>query len=241
MIKKGSIDDLGMKILADVIDDFTQKGLGSDYLSKEYVGVSLIELEEKYCAHTGQSKVDFNLALKQLEENGLVNTGPTVAWENSPDASIIRIGVYSKREFVYLTEKGYRAARKPIPQRAMPMPTVHISGGNFNNSPIGVGGTVNQSVNFNDTRILNDLHRLVEVFEKHIDELVLDPAAKRKASAQVATIKAQLEDEPDTVIISQAGRTLRNITEGAIGSLIATAAQSSEWAWVSQHIQNLFR
>ena len=51
MIKKGGIDDLGMKILADVIDDFTQKGLGSDYLSKEYVGVSLIELEENNLPH----------------------------------------------------------------------------------------------------------------------------------------------------------------------------------------------
>jgi hypothetical protein len=240
MTKHRSIDDVGMKILADVFDDFTQKGLGSDELCEEYVGVSLIELEEKYCTHGGQSKVDFDLALKQLEENGLVDTGPTVAHENQPDSSVIIIGVYSKREFVYLTEKGYRAARKPTPRRATSMQNVHISGGNFNNSPIGVGGTVNQSVNSNDARTLNDLQHLVEVFEKHIDELVLDPAARRKATAQVATIKAQLEDEPDTVIISQAVKTLRNITEGAIGSLIATAAQPSVWAWVSQHMPNLF-
>lgn len=240
MTKHKSIDDLGTHILADILDDFNQKGLGSDELCEEYVGVPLIELKKKYCTDKGYSQVDFDLGLKQLEENELVDTGPTVAHENPPDASIVLIGFYSKREFVYLTENGYRTARKPAPKKVSPIPTVHISGGNFNNSPIGVGSTVNQTVNFNDTRTLNDLQHLVEVFEKHIDELMLEPAAKRKATAQIATIKAQLEDEPDTVIVSQAGRTLRSITEGAIGSLIATAAQPSVWAWVSQHMPNLF-
>ncbi|NTU42008.1 MAG: hypothetical protein HGA78_02940 [Nitrospirales bacterium] len=240
MTKHKSIDDLGTQILTDVLDDFGQKGLGADELSEEYVGVPIIELKNKYCTDKGYSQVDFDLALKQLEENELVATGPTVAHENPPDSSIRVFGFYSKREFVYLTEKGYRAARKPVLKKVSPTPTVHISGGNFNNSPIGVGSTVNQTVNFNDTGTLNELQHLVEVFEKHIDELMLEPAAKRKATAQVATIKAQLEDEPDPVIITQAGRTLRNITEGVIGSLIATAAQPSVWAWVGQHMPNLF-
>ncbi|MGD0519822.1 MAG: hypothetical protein ABSA48_01080 [Terracidiphilus sp.] len=40
--------------------------------------------------------------------------------------------------------------------------------------------------------------------------------------AQIATIKAQFTyDQLDPVIIKQAGRTLRNITEDAIGSLVA--------------------
>lgn len=240
MTKGKTIDGLGLQILADVLNDFSQKGLGADDLCEEYVGVPIIELKEKYCKNEGNSQVDFDLALKELEENELVDTGPTVAHENPPDSSVIVIGFYSKREFVYLTEKGYRAAKKPAPKRNPPVPTVHISGGNFHNSPIGVGETVTQTVNFTDARIVNDLQHLVEVFEKHIDELMLEPAAKRKATAQVATIKAQLEDEPDSVIISQAGKTLRNITEGAIGSLVATAAQPSVWAWVSQHLPNLF-
>ena len=240
MAKHRSIDDLGMQILADVLVDFNQKGLGSDELCEEYVGVPIIELKKRYCSDDGHSQVDFDLALKQLEENELVDTGPTVAHENPPDSSIVVIGFYSKREYVYLTEKGYRTARKPAPKRVSPTPSVHISGGNFNNSPIGVGSTVIQTINFSNTKTLNDLQHLVEVFEKHIDELLLEPAAKRKATAQVATIKAQLEDEPDTVIITQAGRTLRNITEGAIGSLIATASQQSVWAWVGQHMPNFF-
>ena len=42
----------------------------------------------------------------------------------------------------------------------------------------------------------------------------------------------QLGNESDRVIVNQAGRTLRNITEGAIGSLVATvaiAAQPGIW------------
>jgi hypothetical protein len=100
-------------------------------------------------------------------------TGPTVPHENPPDSSIFVIGIYSKREFVYLTEKGYKAAKKPVPKRPSPAQTVHISGGNFHNSPIGVGKTVNQTMSFNDSRTINDLQHLVEVFEKHIDELMM--------------------------------------------------------------------
>jgi len=240
MTKDKTIDDLGLQILSDVLDDFNQKGLSADYLSKEYVGVSIIELKEKYCTNDCNSQVDFDLALKELEENELVDTGPTAVHENLPDSSLVVIGIYSKREFVYLTEKGYKAAKRPAPKRMSPAPTVHISGGNFHNSPIGVGETVNQTVNFTDASTINDLQHLVEVFEKHIDELKLEPTAKRKAIAQVTTIKAQLEDEPDPIIISQAGKTLRNITEGAIGSLVATALQPSVWGWVSQHLQNIF-
>ena len=44
----------------------------------------------------------------------------------------------------------------------------------------------------------------------------------------------------DRVIVKQAGRTLRNITEGAIGSLIATAAQPTVWAWAAPIIAKLF-
>jgi len=73
----------------------------------------------------------------------------------------------------------------------------------------------------------------VQVLEAHLHELDLDQAAERKAQAQVVTIKAQLADEPDPIIVQQAGRTLRNLIEGATGSLIASPAQPSIWGWVA--------
>lgn len=110
------------------------------------------------------------------------------------------------------------------------------------NSPIQQGGAhanMTQTVSYSRDD-LDGLRRLVEVFDQHLDDLALDAAAKRKAMAQVATIKAQLEDEPDPVIVKQAGRTLRNITEGAIGSLIATAAQPTVWASAAAILAKLF-
>lgn len=110
------------------------------------------------------------------------------------------------------------------------------------NSQIQQGGehaTMTQTVSYSRNDF-DDLRRLVDVFENHFDDLPLDVAAKKKAMAQVRTIKAQLEDEPDTVIVKQAGRTLRNITEGAIGSLIATAAQPAIWSGVASIMAKLF-
>jgi hypothetical protein len=81
---------------------------------------------------------------------------------------------------------------------------------------------------------IEDLARLVREFSTHLDELSLDAPQKQKAEAQIATLKAQLTDEPDPIIVKQAGRTLRNITEGAIGSLLATAVQPALWQWILQ-------
>jgi len=88
---------------------------------------------------------------------------------------------------------------------------------------------------------LSDIERLVSELTTHLSELNLDSRQKQKAETQIATLKAQLTDEPDPVILKQAGRTLRNVIEGAIGSLIATAAQQpSVWQWIGQAMASLF-
>jgi hypothetical protein len=70
-------------------------------------------------------------------------------------------------------------------------------------------------------------------------KLPIEAKQRQRAEAQIATIKAQLIDEPDPVIIKQAGRTLRNITEGTIGSLIASGVQST-WPWIREVMHRLF-
>lgn len=87
----------------------------------------------------------------------------------------------------------------------------------------------------------SDLERLVREMSERIAELNLDERAGRKAAAQIGTIQAQLaDDEADPGIIAQAGRTLRNVTEGAIGSLVASAAQPAVWHWVGKTMAVLF-
>jgi hypothetical protein len=82
--------------------------------------------------------------------------------------------------------------------------------------------------------------RLVSEVATHPGELHLDAAQERKAKAQLATLQAQLADDPDPVIVKQAGRTLRNILEGAAVSLLATAVQPTVWAWIYQVMHKLF-
>lgn len=85
-----------------------------------------------------------------------------------------------------------------------------------------------------------DAAKLIADLAQHLNELNLDPHQTKKAEAQIATIEAQLADEADPVIVRQAGRTLRNITEGAIGSLLATAVQPTIWHAVQQGMAKLF-
>jgi hypothetical protein len=105
----------------------------------------------------------------------------------------------------------------------------------------GAHADQNQTIAYSSQEDRSNLERLIVELTNHLNELNIDAYQKQKAEAQIATIKAQLtDDEPDPVIIKQAGRTLRNITEGAIGSLVATAVQPAVWHWISQAMAMLF-
>lgn len=81
-----------------------------------------------------------------------------------------------------------------------------------------------------------DLTRLVADLISHFDELNLDESESLRAQAQLATLKAQLAGQPDPGIVRQALQTLRNITEGAIGSLLAASIQPGLWHWIQQKL-----
>jgi AbiTii len=102
-----------------------------------------------------------------------------------------------------------------------------------------VGNIAQSSEHFTQTASidvsLQDLGKLVTEFTNHLDELKLDQRQLQRAEAQLAIIKTELSGEPDATIVKQAGRSLRAITEGAISSLLATAAmQPTVWHWIHQ-------
>lgn len=105
-----------------------------------------------------------------------------------------------------------------------------------------VGNVAQNSDHVNQTANIEvqagDLAKLVAHFTTHLDELNLDARQKQRAEAQIAALKTELDGEADPEIVNQAGRTLRNITEGAIGSLIATAAQPGVWQWIHHMLAN---
>jgi len=114
--------------------------------------------------------------------------------------------------------------------------------GTMTNSGVQQGGVhsnLTQTVVYGAQEIL-DLQRLVSDLSLHLDELTLDAQERRRAEAQIATLQAQLSDEPDPVIVRQAGKTLRNITEGAIGSLLASAVQPMVWTWAKLMMDKMF-
>jgi hypothetical protein len=182
-----TVDDLAKQILADVAADFRAKNLGSQELSDGYAGVAIGALELKYCTDSAHSKVDFDLALKELEESKFVDTGPMVPYENTPGSQVVVIAIFSKREFVYLTEKGYKAAQKSTAKPRSAATHVHISGGNFHQSQIGIGSTVNQAVNFNisnDSEVIEYLAKLLALHDPSFGE-----AVKREVVELVHTAK----------------------------------------------------
>jgi hypothetical protein len=109
-----------------------------------------------------------------------------------------------------------------------------------------VGSLAQQSREFGQTANINvisqDVATLVAELTAHLDELRLDPRMRQKAESQIATLKAQLiTDEPDQLIVKQAGHTLRNIVEGAIAGLLATAAQPTVWHTIHRILQSFPR
>jgi hypothetical protein len=66
--------------------------------------------------------------------------------------------------------------------------------------------------------------------------LKLEARQKQRAEAQLNSIETELAGEPNLEIVRQAARSLRSITEGTIGSLLAASVQPSVWQWVQQFL-----
>ena len=119
----------------------------------------------------------------------------------------------------------------PVPPERL-QPIVH----NIFNAP--VGNIAQNSENVQQSAHIGvppeDLLRLVRELSRHIGELGLGERQLQRAQGQLRVIQTELEGETDATVLMQAGRTVRNITEGAIASLIASGAQPAVWHWIHQ-------
>jgi hypothetical protein len=108
----GKVEQVSKQILTCLLKDFQGRDLGAESLHQSYIGIPMTDLKNMcFEADNTTTTVDFDLALKDLEERKLVSTGPMAVHDNPPNSPIVVIGLYSKREYVYLTAKGYKAAR----------------------------------------------------------------------------------------------------------------------------------
>jgi hypothetical protein len=78
------VEELSKAILTDLLADFSDRALTANDLSNGYVGVTLSAIRQKCCAEASAPSVDFDLALKELEEGELIQTGPMVPFDNLP-------------------------------------------------------------------------------------------------------------------------------------------------------------
>ena len=161
------LSDVAIEMLAGLKKEFIESNRSSADLQRGYVGPNLANFQSQFLGSDSTSRVDYDLALKELEERKFVGTGPMEPFENDPKSSVIVFALFSKREYIYLKEEGYKMTRnKPLTPTPASKQNVHISGGSFYNSPVGVGGQVSQNINFDVSNEADSVKYLAELLAK---------------------------------------------------------------------------
>jgi hypothetical protein len=163
----GPISDLALELLRTLKAEFIEQDRTAADLSDGYVGLNMQRLQASALSSGIISRVDYDLAIKELEDRKLVGTGPMEMYDNPPNSGVFIFASFSKREYIYLKEEGYRMAGDQTRNRSAPSKqNVHISGGNFYQSPIGVGGQVSQQINFDVSNEADSARYLEELLEQ---------------------------------------------------------------------------
>ncbi|WP_147426116.1 hypothetical protein [Teichococcus wenyumeiae] len=184
----GPLSELSLEILAILKNEFISKKRTTSELLDGYVGVSMEELQDEFLSDGRISRVDYDLALKSLEDRGLVGTGPMKMYDNEPGSSVFILSLFSLREYIYLKEEGYNIVsedkKKSVKSDPAPRQNVTITGGHFYQSPIGVGKKVSQTLNF-DVNDQNDtVNYLVELLSS--EGVSVDAAMKSQVVDMVS-------------------------------------------------------
>jgi len=186
----GQLDEAAKQILGTLLADFTDRGLSAKELQSGYEGPKLESLATAVCNVADFTTVDFEVAFSDLEKAKLISTGPLVAFENDPNSSVIFIGAYSKREYVYLTEAGYKESRK-VPNRPQHVQRIvnnlTITGGHFSNTQLGQGEVVSQSQSITTNTDSEIVAKLISILEEQ--GRIVDNEQRADITAAVSAAK----------------------------------------------------
>lgn len=167
----GQLDEASKQILATLLADFTDNSRSAEDLKGGYEGPRIDLLATAVCNAEDITKVDFEVAFGELEDKKLVSTGPMAVYDNPPNSSVIMIGIYSKREYAYLTETGYKESRKspnkPTSRVQRIVNNIHISGGEITNLQLAAGGEVNQKMTVSHEESSDTVSQLVKLLENY--------------------------------------------------------------------------
>lgn len=186
----GQLDEAAKQILGTLLADFTDRGLTAKDLKSGYEGPNIDALATAVCNVADFTSVDFEVAFSDLEKTKMIKTGPMAMYDNDRNSSVIIIASYSKREYVYLTEAGYKESRK-VPNRPQKVQRIvnnlTITGGSFSNTQLGQGETVTQSQNITagtDSEIVAKLISILEEQGVSIDGTQRSDIANAVAAAK---------------------------------------------------------
>jgi bifunctional N-acetylglucosamine-1-phosphate-uridyltransferase/glucosamine-1-phosphate-acetyltransferase GlmU-like protein len=85
-------------------------------------------------------------------------------------------------------------------------------------------GTQHSTQILEASRDLEKVNELLQLLKGSLDKMRLDSQKRSELEAEIGTIETQLASpKPKGTIIREAGRSIRNILEGAAGSSLATA------------------
>lgn len=165
----GQLDEAAKQILGTLLADFTDRGLTVQDLKNGYEGPNINALATAVCNVADFTSVDFEVAFGDLEKGNLIRTGPMKMFDNDHNSSVTIIGFYSLREFVYLTEAGYKESRKGPnrPQRVQRVVNnLTITGGTFSNMQLGQGEIVSQTQNTTSSSDSEIVSKLISILEE---------------------------------------------------------------------------
>ncbi|ELV2767984.1 hypothetical protein QNS15_001378 [Enterobacter cloacae] len=165
----GQLDEAAKQILGTLLADFTDRGLTAQDLKNGYEGPNIEALATAVCGVADFTSVDFEVAFGDLEKANMIKTGPMAMYDNDSNSSVIIIASYSKREYVYLTEAGYKESRKAPnrPQRVQRIVNnLTITGGNFSNTQLGQGDSFTQTQSITSGADSEIVAKLVSILEE---------------------------------------------------------------------------
>jgi hypothetical protein len=137
--------------------------------------------------------------------------------------------------YLYISPTGRERAENMITKPSVIQQTLTI--GEAHNSPIQQGISSHQSqVTHYELPGESELRKFVDLMRAHLPELNLGQEAERKIGSQLSTIEAQLLDVPNPTIVREAMQTVRSVSEGAVGSLLAAGVQPSVWEFIKSMI-----
>lgn len=142
-------------------------------------------------------------------------------------------------DFILELERVNPMAGEPSSRQAVPPEKVNAMVNNYFLGQVGNvaqhSPKVHQVANIGSTTL--ELSKLVTMLTQHLDDLKLDAHSKRRIEGQIAVLSAELEGEPDHIIVTESLKTLRSLTENVIGNLVTNPLATwavQMWAMLNQ-------